>query len=800
MKSRLHGLALALVVLAGTHLRLLPSTQAAVLELAPDDRILFLGDTFFEREGAFGHIETAITAAYPDRNLLFRNLAWSAETPMGRARASFDWNKQESEWLQRVKVQVDLVKPTVTLLSFGMTASFDGEQGLPKFQADLGRLMAAIDEVSGRPVRHVLLGSVRHESGFGTIEEIAQHNAQIDRYNQALSGMAAKRGAVFIDLADLPRGTLKAGTSLTSDGIHLTEDGYRLAAEKVVRALAGSASPGSTGGSLSTRESVLNLAVRKKNELFFHRWRPANWTYLFGFRKNEQGRNSVEMPQFEPLIVEWEKRISRLRDLKEQDATAAEEVHRLAGGEGLAPVATAESILRKPPANPQPVPTFQVHEGFEISLWAESPDLFKPIGINWDAQGRLWVASSRVYPMIKPGQDAEDSIVVLSDTNHDGRADTSTIFADGLLIPTSVLPDNRGGCYAACSHELLHFPDTNGDGRADSRQIVLSSFGTEDTHHNLHTLRWGYDGHLYMNQSIYTHSHVETPHGIVRLNSAGILRFHPDTWQLEIFTKGGCNPWGHHWDQYGNSFFTDGAGSKGIYHAMEGGTYFTYSDMRREAESISPGNYPKFCGLEIVHSPAFPAEWQGNLITCDFRAQRIVRFGLTDAGSSYQTRELPDLARSTNVTFRPIDVKFGPDGALYIADWSNPIIQHGEVDFRDARRDHEHGRIWRVAAKGTPSPRPTDLTKLSVTDLLDRTLSKSGWEQAQSRAVLRQRAAHDVLPAARTWINHQTDARAALEALWLHESFGQPAPELLNSLIAARDARLRTAAARQLAR
>ncbi|MSU36278.1 MAG: hypothetical protein EXS36_14515 [Pedosphaera sp.] len=801
MKLLLRRLALCLAVLACAKLQwLFPITQAAVIELAPDDRILFLGDTFFEREGVFGHVETRITTTYPDRNLFFRNLAWSAETPMGRARASFDWNKPESEWLQRVKEQVGLVKPTVTLLSYAMTASFDGENGLLKFEENLGQLMAAIDEVSGRPVRHVLIGAIRHESGFGTVEEIARHNDAITRYNQALSEIATKRGGIFVDLAALPNGALKAGTSLTSDGIHLTEDGYRVAAEKIAQALAGSVSPGSTTATLSTRESVLNLAIRKKNELFFHRWRPANWTYLFGFRKGEQGRNSVEMPRFEPLIAEWEKRISRLRDLKEQDATAAEEVHRLAGGEGLAPVATAESTLRKPPSNPQPVPTFQVHEGFEISLWAESPDLFKPIGMNWDAQGRLWVASSRVYPMIKPGQDAEDSIVVLSDTNQDGRADTSTVFADGLLIPTSVLPDNRGGCYAACSHELLHFPDSNGDGKADSRRIVLSSFGTEDTHHNLHTLRWGYDGHLYMNQSIYTHSHVETPHGIVRLNSAGILRFNPDTWQLEIFTKGGCNPWGHHWDQYGNSFFTDGAGSKGIYHAMEGATYFTYSDMRREANSISPGNYPKFCGLETVHSSAFPAEWQGNMITCDFRAQRIVRFGLTEAGSSYQTRELPDLARSTNVTFRPIDVKFGPDGALYIADWSNPIIQHGEVDFRDPRRDHEHGRIWRVAPKGTPSPRPPDLTKLSVYNLLDRTLSKNGWEQAQSRAVLRQRAADDVLPAARSWVSRQTDARAALEALWLHESFGQPAPELLNSLIAARDERLRTAGARQLAR
>src|SRR5690606_1860812 len=116
-------------------------------------------------------------------------------------------------------------------------------------------------------------------------------------------------------------------------------------------------------------------------------------------------------------------------------------------------------------------------------------------------------------------------------------------------------------------------------------------------------------------------------------------------------------------------------GFKGIYHAMQGATYFTYADMRREAPSISPGNYPKYCSLEVVHSPAFPEEWQGQIITCDFRANRIVRFALSGAGSTFQAMEQAELLRSTNVTFRPIDLRFGPDGALYIADWSNPIIQ-----------------------------------------------------------------------------------------------------------------------------
>lgn len=494
------------------------------------------------------------------------------------------------------------------------------------------------------------------------------------------------------------------------------------------------------------------------------------------------------------MIAEWEARIARLQDLTHTDPSLLAEVSQL--------TAVVPSHPGKPGENPQPVPTFDVADGFEVSLWAENPQLHKPIGMNWDAQGRLWIASSEVYPQIKPGQPATDSIVVLEDADGGGKASRATVFAEGLLIPTGVLPDSQGGCYVAASSQLLRLRDTNGDGKSDEREVVLSSFGTEDTHHNLHSLRWGYDGRLYMNQSIYTHSHLETPYGVVRLNSGGIWKFNPETWKLEIFCKGGCNPWGHHWDQWGNHFFTDGAGFKGVYHAMEGATYFTYSDMRREAESISPGNYPKFASLEVVHSPNFPADWEGNLITCDFRAHRVVRFGLTDVGSSYQTRELPDLIRSTNVTFRPIDVRFGPDGALYIADWSNPIIQHGEVDFRDPRRDKEHGRIWRVAAKGRPLADATRMRELArkpkVAELLPELLSSNAHDQASARRLLALMG-RGTLPQADAWLEHQTDPRARLEVVWLHESLNSPSPALINELAAASDDRLRTAAARELA-
>ena len=126
------------------------------------------------------------------------------------------------------------------------------------------------------------------------------------------------------------------------------------------------------------------------------------------------------------------------------------------------------------------------------------------------------------------------------------------------LFPTGVEP-SEGGAYIAASTELLHLKDTDGDGKADESRVVLSGFGTEDTHHILRTLRWGPDGMLDMNQSVYIHSHIETPHGVRRLNAGGIWQFRPETMRLEVFARGFVNAWAHAFDDYGVSFATDGA-------------------------------------------------------------------------------------------------------------------------------------------------------------------------------------------------------------------------------------------------
>ena len=461
--------------------------------------------------------------------------------------------------------------------------------------------------------------------------------------------------------------------------------------------------------------------------------------------------------------------------------------------------------------------SFIVADGFEVNLFAADPLLHKPIQMNFDPQGRLWIAASETYPQIAPGQKANDKIIVLEDTDGDGRSDKTTVFADGLLIPTGVEPGD-GGAYVAASTELLHLKDTDGDGKADESRVVLSGFGTEDTHHILHTLRWGPDGMLYMNQSIYIHSHIETPHGVRRLNAGGIWQFRPETMKLEVFARGFVNAWGHAFDDYGVSFATDGAGGEGINYVVPGASYVTAFGAERILNGLNPGS-PKLCGLEIVSGRHLPDDWQGNLIANDFRGHRVCRYIVSEDGAGFTSREQVELIKSNHVAFRPIDVKMGPDGAIYIADWYNPIIQHGEVDFRDPRRDHTHGRIWRVTAKNRPLvPRPK-LVGATVPELLEHLKAPEQWTRHQAKRVLKEIGFHgtpdgnrdiaewryprekEINDALREWLKHLDEndpdvERHRLEALRINEAFDAVPVQLIPQLMHGKDHRVRAAATR----
>ena len=306
---------------------------------------------------------------------------------------------------------------------------------------------------------------------------------------------------------------------------------------------------------------------------------------------------------------------------------------------------------------------------------------------------------------------------------------------------------------------------------------------------------------LYFNQSTYIHSHIETPYGVRRLGGGGIWQFRPETMQLEIFLHGLINPWGHHFDRWGQSFATDGAGDEGINYVLPGASYAWTPGATRIIHGLNPGS-PKDCGAEILSGRHLPEDWQGNILTNDFRGHRVCRYVLTEDGAGFAAREKAELIKTSHPAFRPVDIKLGPDGAIYIADWYNPIIQHGEVDFRDPPRDQTHGRIWRVTAKGRPLlPRP-QLVRASTEELLEALKAPEDWTRHHAKRILEERGAK-VVPALAAWVRKRdaTDPENEhhlLEALWTYQSLDVVEPNLLQTLLHARDHRARAAATRVL--
>lgn len=293
-------------------------------ELRDKDKVVLLGGAMVEQEQLYGDWETLLTAAAADRAVQFRNLGWSGDTVWGESRGMFE----PHEGYRRLIDHVAQENPTLVIIAYGNNEAFGGEERLEAFEKQLHKL---VNDLSAEDRRLAFLSPLLMEAGQLPMPpqqaeaHAQQYNRKLVRYSEVIRMLARNEGHPYIDLQ---RSQLKAaeegGPPLTDNGLRLTADGYR----QTARWLAARLRPAGDVDRLEAAIEVdfddpavvrLSEAIRNKNQLYFHRWRPQNFTYLFGFRKHEQGNNAVEIPRFDPLVAEAEERINTLKESVDLD-------------------------------------------------------------------------------------------------------------------------------------------------------------------------------------------------------------------------------------------------------------------------------------------------------------------------------------------------------------------------------------------------------------------------------------------------------------------------------------------------
>jgi putative membrane-bound dehydrogenase-like protein len=448
---------------------------------------------------------------------------------------------------------------------------------------------------------------------------------------------------------------------------------------------------------------------------------------------------------------------------------------------------------------PENLPShLEVHPEFDISLVASEPLINNPMNIDWDEKGRLWVVETPEYPnglrqanveswmdsgSLMPGvydREPQDRISILADTNGDGVMDEKTVFADRIELATSFVL-HKNGVIVCAAPDIWWFEDTDGDDKADARTKLYTNLGTRDTHAVINNMRWGMDGWVYATHGYSSTDNVTSGDGgrdFGPINS-GVVRFKPDGSAFEQYASRGGNTWGLEMTTNGEVFYTQPTtgnplvhvalpeyilakgklpGVVGTHGLLDGAS--THPAMHWEQQAYvqidQVGRYTAGAGCVIYEGGAWPDKWNHSYFTSEPTLNIIGQFFVKPDGVSYSAtkeagREETEFIRSRNLWFRPIEVRTGPDGALYIVDFCNQAVIHNDTRGPThgpanaavrPDRDHYYGRIWRVQHKQAKPIKVPSLDGADVAALKKAAKSPNSHTRELAIRLLRER--HDL--------------------------------------------------------
>lgn len=759
-------------------------------------RIVIIGNTFAERLQNYNYFEPLLYKSFPDLNLTVRNMGWSADE-VGLQPRPYNFGTLDEH--------LTLQKADIIFACFGLNEAFKGPDSLANFKHGLSGFLSHLKQQkynSKSAPEIILVSPIAHEELGGNLPDPKEHNANLELYTKGMAEIAKQLEIPFIDLYESTKDLESAADSLTINGIHLNDKGYKAVSELMAKKL---------NFKFSTWKDEpdfreLKRTIDHKNQQFFYKFRAVNAEYINGSRKEPWVQPAGGPISFPTELLKLDQLVLSLDSIiwtgtKSSSAIDQKKVQQLINNkQDLKPV------IKK---NDSPAPLaeqFVLQEGFKVELFASEKDfpIEKPVKLTFDPKGRLWVSTLPSYLQYYPGTPPNDKIIILEDTNKDGKADKQTVFADSLYMPLGFELGN-GGVYVSQPPNLVFLKDTDGDGKADSKEIILHGFGTEDVHHSISALTWGQDGALYMHMGTFLHTQVETPYGPQRSAYGETWRYDPISMKLEPYISYPyANPWGNVFTRNGTHLIADT--STGMNYFAPPMTVATdYPIKHVEMKDMLTLNIkPKTCGMEIVSSRNFPDKYQENVLFNTFIGfQGVTNHSLKETGSGLIGQEEEPIIQSKDSQFRPVDLQFGPDGALYVVDWFNLVINHGERALRDPERDKTHGRIWRISYTGKKTLEPLDMSRLNVSQLLDQLKVYEDRVRYRARIQLTEFPKEEVLTSLSQWLARLNKAdknyeQYQLEGLWMYQRLHQPNKNLLNTLLKAKDPNIRAAATRVL--